>query len=302
MWDSLSQHGVERIRQVYNWQTHCDTYLAQLKRVMEEHKVKKTPDARYERSMAKRMSSLKYLLVSDIDNTLTGDADSVEELKKLLVEYRDTVGFGVATGRNVESAKEILETYGFPQPDVLITSVGSEVFYGENLIADKGWSHFIRRRWHPRRIREALSGFGALELQPEEGSQRDFKVSFNVLDNSDIDSLMQKVGDALGKTKSSWHLVLSHDRFLDILPYRASKGTAVKYIAWKWHIDLKAVVTAGDSGNDADMMIKPLKGIVVANHEAALDSLRSMKNLYFAERSYAGGVIEGLRKFGVLPS
>ena len=302
LWDSLSQHGVERIRQVYNWQTHCDTYLAQLKRVMEEHKVKKTPDARYERSMAKRMSSLKYLLVSDIDNTLTGDADSVEELKKLLEEYRDTVGFGVATGRNVESAKEILETYGFPQPDVLITSVGSEVFYGENLIADKGWSHFIRRRWHPRRIREALSGFGALELQPEEGSQRDFKVSFNVLDNSDIDSLMQKVGDALGKTKSSWHLVLSHDRFLDILPYRASKGTAVKYIAWKWHIDLKAVVTAGDSGNDADMMIKPLKGIVVANHEAALDSLRSMKNLYFAERSYAGGVIEGLRKFGVLPS
>jgi sucrose-phosphate synthase len=76
----------------------------------------------------------------------------------------------------------------------------------------------------------------------------------------------------------------------------------VKYIAWKWHIDLKAVVTAGDSGNDADMMIKPLKGIVVANHEAALDAMRGMKNLYFAERSYADGVIEGLRKFGVLPS
>ena len=30
LWDSLSQHGVERIRQVYNWQTHCDTYLAQV--------------------------------------------------------------------------------------------------------------------------------------------------------------------------------------------------------------------------------------------------------------------------------
>jgi sucrose-phosphate synthase len=110
---------------------------------------------------------------------------------------------------------------------------------------------------------------------------------------------MEQVREALNQTKSSWHIVLSHNRYLDILPYRASKGTAVKYIAWKWHINLKSVITAGDSGNDSDMLIKPIKGIVVANHEESLDSLKKNKNIYFAQRSYAGGVIEGLRKFSL---
>lgn len=302
LWDKLSRHGVERIREVYNWETHCDTYLGQLERVLDEHGNKKTPEARYERSMAKRMSTLDYLLVSDIDNTLTGDTEAIEELKELLEQHKESVGFGIATGRSVESAKEILEQYGLPQPDVLITSVGSEVYYGENLIADKGWSHYIRRRWHPERIRQALDKLEGLELQQEEDAQRTFKVSYNVKDPSDVEGLMESVREALDQTKSSWHIVLSHNRFLDILPYRASKGTAVKYIAWKWHIDLKAVITAGDSGNDADMLIKPLKGIVVANHEEALDNLKKQKNIYFAERSYAGGVIEGLRKFKVIPS
>jgi sucrose-phosphate synthase len=299
LWDTLSRHGVERIREVYNWHHHCDTYLENLERVLAEHTDKKTPEARYERSMAKRMSTLKYLLVSDIDNTLTGDDAAIEEFKRLLEAHHDTVGFGIATGRSVDSAKQILSEYGLPQPDVLITSVGSEVYYGKDLIVDKGWSHYIRRRWHPRRIREVLDPIEGLELQGEPDAQREFKVSYNVRNPEGIESLMQQVHDALDLTKSSWHIVLSHDRFLDILPYRASKGTAVKYIAWKWHIDLKSVVTAGDSGNDADMLIKPLKGIVVANHEESLERLRKMKNIHFAERSYAGALVEGLKRFKV---
>jgi sucrose-phosphate synthase len=301
LWDTLSRHGVERIREVYNWKTHCDTYLEHLSRVLTEHSEKKTPSARYERSMAKRMSSIRYLLVSDIDNTLTGDAQAIEELRALLDQHKETLGFGIATGRSIDSAKAILEQYNLPQPDVLITSVGSEVFYGEDLIADKGWAHYIRRRWHPERIREALDSFQELELQPEADAQRAFKVSYNVQKQDDIESLVRRIRDALNQTRSSWHIVLSHNQFLDILPYRASKGTAVKYIAWKWHIDLTSVITAGDSGNDADMLIKPLKGIIVANHEPSLDVLKKQKNLYFAQRSFAGGVIEGLQHFSVLP-
>ena len=265
MWNDLSTHGVERIRQVYNWKTHCDTYLTHLARVLEEHRERKTPEARYERSMAKRMSSLEHLLISDIDNTLTGDDEALERLKELLQKHKDTVGFGIATGRSIESAKEILDRHGL-KPDILITAVGSEIHYGESLIEDKGWSTFIRRRWHPERIRRALENFGELELQREHGTQRSFKISYHVRAGDGVESLMERVGEALERTKSSWHLVLSHDRYLDILPYRASKGTAVKYIAWKWHIDPMKVITAGDSGNDADMLIKPMKGIVVANH------------------------------------
>lgn len=299
MWNDLSTHGVERIRQVYNWKTHCDTYLTHLARVLEEHRERKTPEARYERSMAKRMSSLEHLLISDIDNTLTGDDEALERLKELLQKHKDTVGFGIATGRSIESAKEILDRHGL-KPDILITAVGSEIHYGESLIEDKGWSTFIRRRWHPERIRRALENFGELELQRESGTQRSFKISYHVRAGDGVESLMERVGEALERTKSSWHLVLSHDRYLDILPYRASKGTAVKYIAWKWHIDPMKVITAGDSGNDADMLIKPMKGIVVANHESALENLRSSRRIFFSKESFAAGIIDGLRRFKVI--
>lgn len=299
-WDALSKNGVERIRQVYNWKTHCDTYLSHLDRVIEEHRTRKTPEARYERSLAKRMSTLEHLLISDIDNTLTGDDAALEELKELLELNKMSVGFGIATGRSIESAKEVLDRYGL-KPDILITAVGSEIHYGDQLIPDKGWAHFIRRRWHPERIKEVLSDYDELELQQEPGSQRKFKVSYNIKRTDMLEELMQRIKEDLESTKSSWHLVLSHDSFLDILPYRASKGTAVKYMAWKWHLNPASVVTAGDSGNDADMLIKPMKGIVVANHEPSLDFLKSAKRIHFATEAHAKGVIEGLRKFKVFP-
>lgn len=297
-WNQLSTNGVERIRQVYNWKTHCDTYLTNLERVLVEHREKKNPEARYERSLAKRMSSLEHLLISDIDNTLTGDDQALGELKKLLEQHHDTVGFGIATGRSVESAKEVLDRQGL-KPDILITAVGSEIHYGDQSIPDKGWSTYIRRRWHPERVKDVLSAFPELELQEGPGTQRRFKVSYNVTDTSDIETLMHRIESALESTRSSWHAVLSHDSFLDILPYRASKGSAVKYIAWKWHINPANVITAGDSGNDADMLIKPMKGIIVANHEASLDGLKSARHLCFTKESHAAGVIEGLRRFKV---
>lgn len=299
LWNTLSQHGVERTRQRYNWKTHCDAYLEKLSTVVEEHTIKKSPASRYEKSLAKRMSSLSYLLISDIDNTLTGDEEALAELKQFLTEQHDTVGFGIATGRSLQSAREILTYYDFIVPDVLITSVGSEIYYGNNFIKDKGWTRHINRRWHPHEIRASLAGFEELEIQQESGSQSPWKISYNVRENVNTEELLIRIRQALSETGSAWHMVFSHDCYLDILPYRASKGNAVKYIAWKWRINLGSVITAGDSQNDADMLVKPMKGIVVANHEQSLESLRKVRNIYFAKKASAAGIIEGLRKFGL---
>ncbi len=250
--------------------------------------------------MAKRIGSVDFLFISDIDNTLTGDEDALKKLGTYLEENHSSVGFGIATGRHLESAKEILDKYNL-KPDILITSVGSEIYYGKNLLPDKGWSAFIRRRWYPDRIKEALKDFKGLSLQTDDGSQRAFKVSYDIKGVKDFDNLVAQVTKALEKTKSAYNLVVSHENFLDILPYRASKGSAVKYIAWKWNIEGSRVITAGDSGNDIDMLKRPFKGIVVANHEKSLDKLKDAKNIYFTERSNAHGVIEGLKKLKVIP-
>src|SRR5690554_1432320 len=68
-WSELSQNGVEKIWQVYNWKTHCDTYLDRLNWAVEQHKERKSLDSRYEKSMAKRIGSVDFLFISDIDRS-----------------------------------------------------------------------------------------------------------------------------------------------------------------------------------------------------------------------------------------
>ncbi|NCC13867.1 MAG: hypothetical protein EOM32_10920, partial [Spirochaetia bacterium] len=86
----------------------------------------------------------------------------------------------------------------------------------------------------------------------------------------------------------------------DILPYRANKGDAIQYISWKWKIDPTRIIAAGDSGNDRDMFSRQRKSIIVANHEASLDTMKKSKQRFFAGEASAKGVIEGLKHFNVI--
>ncbi|MEZ4765788.1 MAG: HAD family hydrolase [Calditrichia bacterium] len=86
--------------------------------------------------------------------------------------------------------------------------------------------------------------------------------------------------------------------FLDILPYRASKGKAIRYLSYKWNIPLNHILVAGDSDNDEDMLRGEMLGIVVGNHHPDLDKLRGLKNIYFAKNAFAAGILEGFNHYG----
>ncbi|WP_332446504.1 HAD-IIB family hydrolase [Sphaerochaeta sp.] len=288
-WQQLSHNGVERIRQVYNWETHVDTYLEQLGAIKT---MKQDLPA-----LAKRMANIEHLVVCDIDNTLTGDMQAARKLADVLKTNQAHLGFAIATGRSLDSAHEILSQYPFPHPDILITAVGSEVHYGTDDVPDKGWSNYIRRRWKREAIKQALHDIPALVLQTEEGTQRTYKISYTITDPANIQTIMEQVKQALGNHTGMHHLILSHDTYLDILPYRAGKGDAIQYLAWKWGLEVGNIVTCGDSGNDRDMFAKPFKSVIVANHEPALDALKRTKNRFFATKPASEGVLEGLIHF-----
>jgi sucrose-phosphate synthase len=95
-------------------------------------------------------------------------------------------------------------------------------------------------------------------------------------------------------------LVYSQSRFLDVLPHRASKGQAVRYLALKWGIPIDRFVVAGDSGSDLDMLTGETLSIVVANHSPEVACLRGRERTYFARLRFAAGVMEGLEHFGLL--
>ena len=59
-------------------------------------------------SLADKYGPENILVVFDIDNTLLGDDDALEQLKEIIHENRGHLGFGVASGRALELIEEAL--------------------------------------------------------------------------------------------------------------------------------------------------------------------------------------------------
>lgn len=219
LWNTLSHNGVELTRTVYNWEAHAERHLHALKTIQTD----KTPLP----TLEKRLGSIKHLVVCDIDNTLTTNQISAQKPITALKEHHQHLGFAVATGRNIDSALSILKKYGYPNPNILITSVGSEIHYGRHAMPDKGWAHYIKHAWKPKAIMATLKEFKELELQTEEGAQCTYKVIYTVKAGVDTAMLVKNIKEALSQGSDKQHIILSHDTYLDILPYRAGKGNAI---------------------------------------------------------------------------
>lgn len=290
-WNRLSESGINSTREIYTWKHHCTSYLDELENL--RHTGIQTIPSEV-KSIGKRFESIDRLLITDIDDTLLGDDEHLPALLEYLKDNRDRIGFGVATGRDRESAVQVLKEHGIKNVDIIISSVGTEICYEELDTLDRGWSSHIRKNWKPDRLREMLTQFGELTLQDNPAAQRRFKISYDIDETADADELIPRIHHELSRMKLAYHLVYSHGSYLDILPYRASKGHAIRYLSRKWNIPLDDIRTAGNSGNDRDMLGGRMKGIVVANHEPELKSLRRSSRIYFAKSAYAAGILEGL--------
>jgi sucrose-phosphate synthase len=250
------------------------------------------------------LADLDSLLITDIDNTLLGDDEALQRLKEIIHEHRDHMGFGVASGRAFELVTDVMEANGIDELDLVISAVGSEIYYGTEFVPDKGWASHLRSKWRPDRIREALEKLPYLQLQTEDHTQREFKISYDLDESVSSDEALAEIHEELARAKAAYSLIFSHGTFIDILPHRASKGKAVRYVSGKWNIPLERVATAGDSGNDRDMLMGQTAGIVVGNHDEELQSLKRSKasRVYFATAHCAGGIIEGLEHYGLIGS
>jgi sucrose-phosphate synthase len=299
-WNTMSANGINRVREHYSWDTHCKEYLKALAEVVETYEPSPTTGVSA-RSLGNRLENVKYMLITDIDNTLLGDDEALTNLLDLIHKERGRIAFGVASGRSLNLILEVLEKYNIHEIDVIISSVGSEIYYGRDCQPDKGWGSRLRHKWYPNRIRDALANLPYLSLQTGPGSQREFKVSYNLDDHVTPSEVMSEIHTHLDKTRSAYSLIHSHGSFVDILPHRASKGKAIRYLSQKWHLPLSNIAASGDSGNDYDMLTGQTSGIVVGNYDKELESLRENgQRCYFAEANYAAGILEGLKYYGMI--
>jgi sucrose-phosphate synthase len=185
-----------------------------------------------------------------------------------------------------------LAAYDLPVPDILICSAGSEIYYSEKFIPDKGWDSHIDYMWKRNELQEALKDFPGISLQEQEAQWR-FKLSYYLAAGFNADNLAN-LYKFLDDRKLRAKVLITENQHLDFLPFRASKGSAVRYLSYKWKLPLEQFITAGNSGNDKDMLKGKAKGIVVANYSPELEELRKEKFIYFTKYPMAKGVLEGI--------
>lgn len=292
-WRQWSKDGKRGANKHYSWSSHANHYVKEVKRILGRN----YRSRRIVNSRKSRLPTIDRLVVCDVDNTLLGDHASLRQLLDYIKQKGDRVGFGVASGRHLESTLVELKKWGVPDPDFLITSVGSEIHYGSQLTRDQGWHKHIDYRWEPEKIREAMESVPGVTLQKPE-NQREHKISYLV--DTDNAPTIPKIVRFLRGLDLHVNAIFSLESNLDLLPIRASKGLALRYIGARWGIAPENILVAGDSGNDIEMLKGDVLGVVVGNYSAEVDVLKDEENIYFAKESYAAGILEGIKYYGIL--
>lgn len=237
------------------------------------------------------------MLATDLDGTFIGDDAAMSTL------WRDLEAEGIvivfATGRHLASIERFYEDEGTARrAAACICMVGTEIWHFDDgaYARDATWAATISETWDKPAIEASLASVPGLVLQPDEW-QSEFKSSYFL----DEGARVVQIRETLAQRGLPAKIVYSADRFLDLLPHRSGKGEAVAYLADHHGVTAADVITAGDSGNDFDMM-QPQFGfrcVVVGNATEELSSYQAA-HVYHARRHHAAGIREGLVTYGWL--
>jgi len=291
-WADWSQNGITGTREHYAWTNHAKRYVRDIGDIVKHESIPVLTD----KPRARRLPEFDRLIITDLDNTLTGDDDALAEFVDL-VRSNQHIGFGVATGRRLDSAMELIEKLGLPRPDLMDTDCGTQLHYGEKLTPDRSWRKQIDYAWKPEEVRKALDHLPGFFAQTED-KQSEFKVSYEI--DPETSPGLTEIKKILREAGVRAKVVVSLDMYLDVIPVRGGSDLSMRHVLWKWGFAPEHVLVAGDSGNDAGMLLGRTLGVVVGNHSEELEKLRNLPRVYFAKASHAAGIMEGIEYYNFL--
>ena len=289
-WTRASRNGIRGVRKHYSWQAHARSYLEKVDDLPQRTTpvVDKLPEAG-------QFSRRDRSLFTDLDQNLVGNPGALQGFIEVMREHRKQVVFGIATGRRIDSALALMRKHKIPRPDVLISSHGTRIHYGETLVEDDFWAEHVDYNWNPQQIRRTLDPLPGMKLQPKT-EQTAHKISY-YYDARKAPSV-DEINTLIRQKELTANVICSFGQFLDILPSRASKGQALRYVAQLLEIPLEKTLVAGGSGADEDMMRGNMLAVVVANrHHEELSQLVEQDRIYFAARPHAEGILEAIKHY-----
>ncbi len=246
--------------------------------------------------------SAKFLLVTDLDNTLIGDHEATIALNQKLSLIRADFYLIYATGRSIVSVQELAQEFEATtrtpllEPDYLVAGVGSEIYQSSAL--DQTWADHLSQDWQREAIADLLAA--CPEFQPQsKAEQNPWKLSYYA--NSDQNAAaVAKLRHQLASAELAAQVVFSSDRDLDILPRKSGKGQAMKYLREKLQIQPQLTLVCGDSGNDIGLFEQRTLGVMVSNSQPELldwHRTNPHPDHHRATSPYAWGILEALAHF-----
>jgi len=295
--DNYSENGIQGAHRHFSWPGHVESYLDEVKELLTKHKRE-----HHVRPSKSRLPTIDRLAISAIDNTLFGDEAAMRTLMERIEQEGRNVGYGFATSRNLENTKNFIKEANLITPDILITSSGTEINYyhqgrSEGRSKDRGyiedtyWQQHIDYRWEPEALLKIMKRVPGIQLCIE-AEQSKHRICYRI--DPEVTPTAREIKRLLRTHDLHSKIIITDKVFLDLLPIRASKGLAIRYIAMKWGLPLDRIFVVGDSGNDEEMLLGDTLAVVVGNHSTELDKLKGKHRIYFAEGHYAQGIIEGL--------
>lgn len=289
-WHCISQNGIHGVRKHYSWLAHSQRYLEKISKL--ETRYEPIPD---EKPLPKTLRYRDRAIFTDLDQNLVGNSAALKRLTSMILDNRKCVSFGIATGRRIESALALMKKHDIPRPDILISSLGTRIHYGQNLTEDDFWADHIDHDWVPRRISKVLDNLPGLKRQSK-SEQTPHKISYYY--DSSVAPEQDEIINFLRQKEITANVILSFGQFLDVIPSRASKGQALRYVAQRLEIPLEHTLVAGGSGADEDMMRGNTLAVVVENrHHEELSQLDEIERIYFAGQPHASGILEALEHY-----
>ncbi len=254
---------------------------------------------RHETPVAASIAAKRMVLATDLDGTfLGGTAGDRAALYDWIGTHRETVGLVFVTGRDPEFIADLADSTGAPRPDYVVGDVGTtiaEVGPAGEILPIPALEMQIASAWADAgdRVRAALDGAAGLTLQPTEFR---YRVSYD-LDPDAFDKGTVAMVEELG-----FDVLISDNRFFDVLPKGVSKGPSLTRLIGHLGIRPETCLVAGDTMNDLSMLALGLPAVAVGGSEPRLiEALAPYSHVHRAEAVGAAGIREAIRAFDLHP-
>jgi len=235
------------------------------------------------------------ILATDLDGTFLGGSAGARSRLYQLIATHPEIQLVFVTGRGVENVMPLLSDPLIPTPDYVIADVGATVVDGTTMQPVLELQEPIDSLWPGEHVvAAALDHISALRRQEVPQERR---CSF-FCEAHHIDDEVRRIVDELG-----CDMLFSAGRFFDVLPRGVNKGSTLQRLLSHLGAETTDVLVAGDTLNDLSMLRSGYPGVCVGKSERELlDVTRETDLVYHARASGAGGILEAIRHFDLLPA